>query len=401
MPNRKVLLVSYHAPPRDVVAAHRIGGLIDNLPSFGWSPIVCSGPPLSSPLYKVLHLNSEQNLMAQLAQLKAKLHMFSEKSALDRLASLYAEVMCFPDPMKKWASSTQAQKYFDQYRPDVVMSHSFPHTSHVLASRIRRDGVPWVASFSDLWTESHFYPYSRFRKRREKQLEEETLRGCRCFVTVSPQLSRTLEDMHYRPAFTVMNGYPQFPDAPLTQGFTMTYTGNFYPERYDIQSFCRTIALYRYRFPELRVRVYGQPYPAFARMVAQYRIDNIVQFSGNVSHADALKAQKQSHILLHFAWNDKRYQGVYSAKMMEYLGAKRPIISFGGNDEKVGQLLQDTGAGVWARTSEEFAYVVAGMYKEYKTYGAPVCRSNGNVADYSMVKMAERHAEIFERLVSR
>ena len=88
---RKVLIVSYHAPPRNVTTAHRIEGLIWNLPKFGWQPIVCSAPPDGSSLGKVMKLNSEQNLMAQLAQLKAKLGIYREKSWVDRLATFYGE----------------------------------------------------------------------------------------------------------------------------------------------------------------------------------------------------------------------------------------------------------------------------------------------------------------------
>jgi glycosyltransferase involved in cell wall biosynthesis len=349
-------------------------------------------------LYKLLRLDAEKNLTAQIAQLKAKLHMYSEKDAIDRLISLYAELMYYPDPMKKWANTMSAQLDFDRYHPDLVMSHSFPHSSHVLASRLKRNGIPWIASFSDLWTDSHFYPYSRFRKRRETRLEEETLRGCKCFITVSSKLSEVIEDKYCRHAFTIQNGYPVFPDVPLTKEFTVTYTGNFYPQRYEIESFCWALANYKYKFPNLKVRILGHMYPALVRMVHDYCIEDVVEFKGNVSHAESLKAQKESHVLLHFAWNDPAYQGVYSAKLMEYLGAKRPIISFGGADEEVGKLLFETGAGRWVRTPEGFADALSEMYGEYKTNGLSSCRSNGEVEKYSAVKMAEAHAHLFDRM---
>jgi glycosyltransferase involved in cell wall biosynthesis len=189
-----------------------------------------------------------------------------------------------------------------------------------------------------------------------------------------------------------------FPDVPLTKEFTITYTGNFYPQRYEIESFCWALANYKYKFPKLKVRILGHMYPALVRMVRDYCIEDVVEFKGNVSHAESLKAQKESHVLLHFAWNDPAYQGVYSAKLMEYLGAKRPIISFGGADEEVGKLLFETGAGRWVRTPEGFADALSEMYEEYKTNGLSSCRSNGEVEKYSAVKMAEAHARLFDRM---
>lgn len=395
---KKVLIVTYHAPPREVTAAYRIEGLIWNLPKFGWQPLICSGPPMSSPLYKLLGLNPQQNLMAQVAQLKARLGIYSEKSWIDKLVTLYAEFACYPDPMKKWGHTLMAQEDYDLYQPDLIMSHSFPHTSHIVASQLQRK-VPWIASFSDLWTESHFYPYSRFRKKREQLLEEETLRGARCFITVSQPLSEIMEMNYYRHAFTIENGYPETPDAPLTKEFTLTYTGNFYAEKYDLEMFCWTLANYRHRFPELRVRIYGQPYPPLVRMVEFYHLTDMVIFYPRVSHTQALLAQKESHVLLHFAWNDLKYQGVYSAKLFEYLGAKRPIISFGGKDAMVGDLLEQTCAGAWCPTPEQFALAMGHWQKQYNELGAPNYHGDPKeVSAYSQVRMAERHAELFDRM---
>lgn len=394
---KKVLIISYHAPPREVTTAYRIGGLIEHLPKFGWQPIVCSGVLPAPSYYKMLGLNPEQNLMAQIAQLKTKLGIYSEKSWIDKLIGIYAELTCYPDPMKKWQHTLMAQEDYDLEQPDLVMSHSFPHTSHLVAAQLQRK-VPWIASFSDLWTQSHFYPYSRFRKKREEELEVLTLMGAKCFITVSPPLSEAMGKLHYQHAFTIENGYPESPDVPLTKAFTMTYTGNFYAGKYDIEMFCWTLSNYRYMFPSLLVRIYGQPYPPLVKLVEAYSLTDTVKFYPRVSHFEALKAQKESHVLLHFAWNDHDYQGVYSAKLFEYLGAKRPIISFGGKDSMVGDLLENTCTGAWCETPHQFGLAMGHYQRQYEQNGSPSYHGK-EISAYSQERMAQRHAELFDRIV--
>jgi len=293
-----------------------------------------------------------------------------------------------------------AQFDFDKYKPDLVMSHSFPHTSHIVASRINRNRVPWIASFSDLWTDSHFYPYSRFRKERESYLEEETLKSAKCFITTSQTLTDVLARRYYQHAFTILNSYPDADPQPLTKDFTLTYTGNFYAGKYDLEVFCWALANYKYRFPKLKVRIYGQPYPFLVRMVKHYHLEDIVAFHSAVSHYGALKVQRESQVLLHFAWNDPKYQGIYSAKLFEYLGARRPIIAFGGADKAVGELLKQTSAGVWTPTPADFSHVLSGMHQEYMDSGSVQYYGNeSEISEYSVEKMAQKHAALFDRMI--
>jgi glycosyltransferase involved in cell wall biosynthesis len=342
---------------------------------------------MQSLLYKLLGLNPEQNLMGQIAQLKAKLGIYSEVSWIDKLIGIYAEIACYPDPMKAWADNNTAQRDFDKCHPDLVMSYSFPHSSHLVAAKLKRNNVPWVAYFSDLWTESHFYPYSRWRKRREQEFEAHTLKDAKCFITVSKELAETLENHHPQHTYVIHNGYPKMPQVPLTSDYTLTYVGNFYPKAFDLYEFCWWLSACRIKFPELKVRFFGQPYPYLQQLVRKENLEDMVKFYGPTTHAEGLKAMVESHVLLMFPWNDAK--GILQSKLFDYLGAKRPIIAFGGTDESVGKVLEETKAGQWLRTPSALAAVLSTRPK-YQGW---------DVNKYSYENMARKHAELFDRMV--
>ena len=106
---KRVLIVTYHFPPRPTVGGLRPWGLARYLPEFGWEPVVLTAKlparPASGPrvvetdyseslgfLKKLLGLDSDQNIMAQIAQLKTKLHISSARSPIDRLLAVWGEI---------------------------------------------------------------------------------------------------------------------------------------------------------------------------------------------------------------------------------------------------------------------------------------------------------------------
>ena len=117
----KVLIITYHFPPRPTVASLRPLGLAKYLPEFGWQAVILTAalPGKPDPQFQVVEtprrdsavlslgkrlfkLDTEQTLMAQIAQLKKKLRIRSERSPLDVLLAAVGEVTAYPDPEKGW-----------------------------------------------------------------------------------------------------------------------------------------------------------------------------------------------------------------------------------------------------------------------------------------------------------
>ncbi|MGB2582721.1 MAG: glycosyltransferase, partial [Dehalococcoidia bacterium] len=253
---KRVLIVTYYFPPRPAVGSLRPLGLAKYLPEFGWEAVILTAklPHKSAPEFKVIEtryddtfglakrflgLDTDQNVMTQIAQLKKKLHIKSEKSVLDFLLAPWGEITAYPDPQKGWRSFAveAGNDFLQQETVDAIISTSSPVTSHIVAKELKdKFGIPWVADFRDLWTQNHYYPYSPIRRVIERRLELNTLHKADALVTVSEPAAHKLGTLHKgKPIHMITNGFDpeeaSSPNVDLTDEFTITYTGNLYPGR--------------------------------------------------------------------------------------------------------------------------------------------------------------------------
>ena len=425
---KRVLIITYQFPPNPSVASVRPAGLAKYLPEFGWQPVVltarmpgrsAAGLTLIETPYKdlfgswkrLLGIDPDQNIMTQVNQLKRKLHIKSERSLLDRMVAIVGEIVAYPDPQKGWKSpAIEAGSDFLGREPvDAIISSSSPYTVHIIARTLKlRHRIPWVADFRDLWTQNHYYPYSRLRRRMERGLELRTLSSADTLVTVSGPLTQRLEELHKgKPAHTITNGFDpsevNSPTASLTEKFTITYTGNLYPGK---QSPEPLFAALKQLIDEgaidsssVEVRFYGPEAGWIESQASHYGIEGLVKQFGIIRRHEALDRQRESQLLLLLKWNDPSEKGTYSGKVFEYLAARRPIVAVGGYQDVVSELLDETGAGREGSTAEDVKSVLQGFLDEYRANGKLSYRGDQNKADrYSQRGMAQKYAQVLDGL---
>lgn len=80
-----------------------------------------------------------------------------------------------PDMYRRWlrpALAAAAAMLGTGYRPDAIVSFGNPMTDHLVALQLkRRLGVPWVAHFSDPWTDNPYHPYDPLERWVNRRLE--------------------------------------------------------------------------------------------------------------------------------------------------------------------------------------------------------------------------------------
>jgi hypothetical protein len=427
----KVLIVTYHFPPRPTVGGLRPLGLARYLPEFGWQAVILTAalPGRPDPKFEVVEtprrdsgvlrlgsrlfgLNTEQPLMAQTAQLKNKLRIRSERSPLDVLLTAVGEVTAYPDPQKGWrAYAVEAgENILRQGDIKAMISTSPPATGHIIARELKDEfKVPWVADFRDLWTQNYYYPYGRLRRMRERKLELRTLAAADALVTVSQPAADDLRSLHkQKVVHSIPNGFDPAEvntgPSKLTDKFTITYTGNLYPGKQSPEPlFAALHDLINEGVidaGDMEVRFYGPQSGWIDRQAQRYGLTDVVKQFGMVPREIALDKQRDSQLLLLLKWNDTRQRGAYLAKIFEYLAARRPILAVGGFPDVVDQLLDDTRAGVSGQSAEKIKALLLPLYREYKASGAAGYSGNeAEVNKYSHREMAKKFVEILDGLV--
>ena len=427
---KKVLIIAYHFPPRATVASLRPLGLARYLPEFGWEAVVLTAalPGRPDPQFEVIEtesrqspalslgrrlfrLDPEQTLMTQIAGLKKKLRIRAERSPLDLMLAAVGEVTAYPDPQKGWrAYALEAgHDLLCQHNVQAMISTSPPVTGHIIAGELKeRWRIPWIADFRDLWTQNYYYPYSPLRRRIERGLELKTLAPADTLVATSPPAAGDLGGLHgQKPVCSIPNGFDpcEVNTAPgkLTDRFTITYTGNLYPRR---QSPEPLFAALRDLITEgsmdaarVEVRFYGAEAGWVDKQAERYGLKDVVRQFGSVPRQIALDKQRESQLLLLLKWNDAGQRGVYTAKVFEYLAARRPVLAVGGFPDVVDDLLDETGAGVSGRTALDVKALLRPLYQEYRSAGAVAYSGDESAIDrYSHREMARRFAALLDAL---
>jgi glycosyltransferase involved in cell wall biosynthesis len=96
----------------------------------------------------------------------------------------------------------------------------------------------------------------------------------------------------------------------------------------------------------LEVKLVGKPETSVQQSVQEHGIEALVNYVGYVKHAEALRMQNQSQVLLlviNNTWNNK---SILTGKIFEYLASNRPILCIGPKDGDAAEIIKNAGSGV-------------------------------------------------------
>jgi glycosyltransferase involved in cell wall biosynthesis len=432
---RRVLLTTYHFPPGNAIGLIRPMGLAKYLPRFGWEPVVLT--PMLADGPRSPGLVPEGELLETgyqdiLGQWKSKFG-FDPKRGIHQQLSLprakrpnsslphtafmkwLKPLVFFPDLTKGWMPfAVDAITRLKQRAPvDAIITTSPPITCNLIGVRAKEIlGVPWLADFRDLWTQDtlarnngnnaifHFL---------DERLERRILAKADALVTVSdPWVERLREKAPNSPVHCITNGFDpddfSFLPVPLTQSFSITYTGLLYEGKRDpsplLEVLSELIKAGTMVRSEVAVRFYGPFEPWLQGLVTKYDLEGVVQVHDTVDREKALHSQAESQMLLLIGWHDLKERGQHTGKLFEYLGARRPILALGGAHGSMSEVLEETGAGVHALNKDQLRDAVMKAYSAFRSTGrVPYTGQDLAVRNYTHQEMARRFATILDGLV--
>ena len=391
---KRVLVVSYFYPPYSSVGATRVSKMTKYLRDFGWEAHVltvdqCDLPatlPIEVPLDAITRAPQLFDLASLPRTIIGRRRLATERvlpvqtkrwAMLWRIGEAYRHLVCFPDGQIGWRGSAIARgtALARDIRPDAILSSSLPNTSHLVARAIARKArVPWVAELRDLWTENHNFRRVQPLRAIEKRLERAVLMDADAIVTVSEVWAARLYAKYHRPTFVVPNGYDptDYPSSPRARddAFTIVYTGMFYNGKQNADPLFDAIRQLagagRITPDRFRVRFVGQYLGPIVARADAFGVTRFVQVDPPVPYRESLSLQCGATVLLFLDWADSATPGWYSAKIYEYLGAARPILSVGPHRSVVQQLLLETRAGTAAASADDVVRVLGQWLEEFE-----------------------------------
>jgi len=419
---RKIIVISYHYPPKPGIGGVRISGLTKYLARNGWDPIVVtpSSESISIPSYPIRVIETKKkDRLAKFQQLigqdrieknYSNSYVNSSSSYLGRLKlkleSFVKWLITFPDRYYGWGNYAleAINNLLITEQIYAIISSSNPFVAHIIASKIKRKNpqIRWIADFRDLWSQCHYLEISRLQRKIMQLYEKVILRNADILVTISEPLSQILQSFYKtKTVYTILNGFD--PDEivrpSITDKFEIVYTGQFYKGKRDPELLFKAIAGLikeeKIAPDKIEVNIYGPKVGWIDLLSEKYGLQGIIKQHGIVNRKDVLVYQAKAQMLLLLGWDNPMDYGNYTGKIFEYLLARRPILAIGYSDGVVNDLLRSIGAGKSASTCTQVRDILIEYYNEYLKYGSiRYYADESRLSQYSQIEMGRRYNDL-------
>jgi glycosyltransferase involved in cell wall biosynthesis len=252
-----------------------------------------------------------------------------------------------PDTYRGWRpfAVREGLKVCGEKSIAAIYSTSPPETSHLVALELQeRTGLPWLADFRDPWMNLYLLPtptpvHRWLHERLERRVCEEAS------VVVTSPWHRELLAAKYpgRPgAALIPNGYdpqqiePVLGITPPADRFQIVHAGMLTQKRSAVP-FLKALKILFDESAGARERVrvvfLGPRESENDAAAAELGLGDSVSFRDTVSHSEALKIERASHILVLIKHANPLYDGIVPGKLYEYIGVRRPILALAPGGE--------------------------------------------------------------------
>ncbi len=359
---KRVLMVAYHFPPlAGSSGIQRTLRFVQQLPGFGWQPLVLSAHPRA-------YERTSSDLNASIPDGTVVRRAFALDTARHlSIAGRYMHAMARPDRWVNWkiAAVREGMRMIREFNPDVIWSTYPIATAHLIGAELaRRSRVAWVADFRDPMAQIG-YPTDPLTWQCFKDIEQDAVSHAAACVFTSDGAARMYRERYPQAAGRIKvieNGYDEESfieaerDAPAPERLnsgcvTLLHSGIVYPHERNPEPFF--IALGRLKtagkiWPgQLKLRFRAPEHERLLQQLAiQYGVEPFIEICAPVSYLDALREMLCSDALLVMQGAGCNQQ--IPAKIYEYLRARRPILCLSDAAGDTAALLRQAGMDAMA-----------------------------------------------------
>jgi Glycosyl transferase 4-like domain/Glycosyl transferases group 1 len=357
-----ILLVAYLYPPCNAVSAHRPAGLRRAFESAGVRTTVLtseiSGSYDDDDAQRILRAG---DLRTRFSTQYQTLVGYRDGPLEARGKPRWWTNYIVPDPTAvSWFPQALVQllRLIRKDRPDVVVTTSGPESSHLLGLVACAAGIRWVADYRDGWLRDvrHAAPLRVV----DRVLERQIARRSTIVTAVNDAIAAEVAQRHGVRAVTISNGFDQTAIADASDErasldstrFSLVYTGLFAIDvgeqpvvnrGRDAQTFLAALATLAARDTTLADRfelvVAGPISERESALLTGGELRSVVRVLGWLPRNRALGLQQAADGLLLVPGG----AGATTAKVFEYLAARKPIFAVTQRDGVAATLLREAG----------------------------------------------------------
>ncbi len=381
--NKKVLIITYYWPPAGGPGVQRWLKFVKYLKIHHIDPVVYipENPnyPFKDPdllaeipedLKVIKHPIKEPYRFAKLFS-KHKTSTISKgiispkKQSLIERSLLYIRGNYFiPDARKNWVkpSVRYLSAYLKTHQIDTVVTTGPPHSLHLIGLLLKQNlAIKWVADFRDPWTSIGYHKKLKLTKRsktRHKTLEAKVLNTANHIITTSFKTKQEFLQITAQPISVITNGYDTevFDKVELDTTFSIAHIGSLLSERNPsvLWKVLKTLISENESFKtHFKLQLVGEVSDTIKASINAFGLSNYTNYTGYVSHKEALKQQHKAQLLLLIEIDSQDTESIIPGKLFEYMVTQRPIIAIGPEASDVQKIITDTNTGAYFKYSDE------------------------------------------------
>jgi len=388
---KKILIISYYYHNDEIIGAIRIRNIIKYLLTNNYKIFLIT-QGINSIIYmdkliihniKDITPNDKLKMFLKIKKNQTisshyKIKRYKNKtSIIENIFKIWEEIFYYPDITKNWIKPTFniAKEIIKNNNIDIILSSAHPLSTHIVSSKLKNEyNIPWIADFRDLWTQNHYYRYSRIRKYFEKKLEINTMKNADIIITTTNSFKKKIEQLHKnKKIISIESGFNKsiinYNNKFKSNKISIVYTGALYQGKRDPEILFKVLRKLSKRknidINKFEINFYG-PYEQWLEDdVTKYNLSMIVRFHGRVLRKEALNKQRNAQILLLLTWNNPEEKGVIPGKVFDYLAARRPILSLGSSKAEGVKIIERTRAGIHCKDENELERYLLDRYDEF------------------------------------
>lgn len=370
---RRALLVGYHFPPlAGSSGIQRMLRFVQQLPQFGWEPLVLTAHPIA-------YERTSPDLLSDIPSGTVVRRAWGLDTARHlSLRGRYLASLARPDRWMTWRYDgiRQGMKLIEQFKPAVLWSTYPIATAHVIGAELqRRSGLPWVADFRDPMAQEG-YPRDPVLREAFAAIERRIFAQAASALFTTPGAAQTYRKRFPNAASRIgvlENGYDEesFAQAeatllqtnPLRPGtFTLLHSGIVYPSERDPTALFKALSMLRAagRLPPARLKVRFRA-PVHDALLAERAhslgVQDCIEIMPPIDYRSALVEMLRADALLVMQAANCNEQ--IPAKVYEYLRAGRPLLGLADPRGDTADVLRR--AGITAIAPLEDAAAIAAL----------------------------------------
>lgn len=273
-----------------------------------------------------------------------------------------------------------AKKYLTHNSVDLILVTGQPFTLFKYAYKLSQQfNVPYVIDYRDGWATDHAIPHPilKILAFQEKVLEQKYVSSASLCCAASENIN--IENNKLFPntkSITHENGIDlklieklKKETAVNQQEFTICYTGSLY-DQHNVSDFLKGIDLLINKIPnaQLKVKFIGITLKPSSNIQLikefQKKHPKTIEIIDTISHAEAIKAQLSSTLLLKFDYTGQ-HLGLLGAKLYEYAATKRPILTVLSIENKQTTFFPNRNVQYMVTNKHEICNTIENLYHNF------------------------------------